>query len=150
MRDSSGAAPALKEVLVTDVMLREPKTISSEISVSEALSALADEHVHMLLLIDGAYLVGTLVRADLPLSRSVSDERALRYATVQGRVVEAGATAQDVSVRMKVSGLRRLAVTDADGRLLGLVCLKRHGRGFCSCEDVASRIMTIDNTDTIK
>ena len=36
-------------------------------------------------------------------------------------------------------GLRRLAVVDRDGTLLGLMCLKRTRTGFCSDEDVASR-----------
>ena len=34
---------------------------------------------------------------------------------------------------------RRLAVVDPQGRLLGLLCLKRSRRGFCSAEDVAER-----------
>jgi hypothetical protein len=33
---------------------------------------------------------------------------------------------------------RRLAVTSDDSRLLGLLCLKANGSGFCSDADVAS------------
>ena len=33
----------------------------------------------------------------------------------------------------------RLAVVDPHGVLLGLLCLKRSRRGFCSAEDVAAR-----------
>jgi hypothetical protein len=40
---------------------------------------------------------------------------------------------------MRRAGRRRLAVTSEDGRLLGLLCLKASGRGFCSDEDVAAR-----------
>jgi hypothetical protein len=37
------------------------------------------------------------------------------------------------------TGQRRLAVVDRAGTLLGLLCLKRTGDGFCSDRDVASR-----------
>jgi hypothetical protein len=34
---------------------------------------------------------------------------------------------------------RRLAVVDDDGVLIGLLCLKRSGRGFCADSDIAAR-----------
>ena len=34
---------------------------------------------------------------------------------------------------------RRVAVVDDRGLLVGLVCLKRHGNGFCSIEDIERR-----------
>jgi hypothetical protein len=37
------------------------------------------------------------------------------------------------------AGRRRAAVTSADGRLLGLLCLKASRNGFCSAEDVRAR-----------
>jgi len=40
---------------------------------------------------------------------------------------------------MSRTGRRRLAVVDDGGVLVGLLCLKRTGRGFCSDLDVASR-----------
>jgi len=40
---------------------------------------------------------------------------------------------------MQRTGRRRLAVVDGEGRLVGLLCLKASGSGFCSNEDVASR-----------
>jgi hypothetical protein len=40
---------------------------------------------------------------------------------------------------MLAAGLRRLAVVDGQGSLLGLLCLKRHLGGFCSDADVAAR-----------
>jgi len=36
-------------------------------------------------------------------------------------------------------GIRRVAVVNADGSLLGLMCLKQRMRGFCSDGDVAAR-----------
>ena len=40
---------------------------------------------------------------------------------------------------MRSHGRRRLAVVDRSGHLLGLLCLKRSGRGFCSDAGVAAR-----------
>jgi hypothetical protein len=40
---------------------------------------------------------------------------------------------------MRQQGRRRLAVVDADGALLGLLCLKASGDGFCSDDGIASR-----------
>jgi hypothetical protein len=40
---------------------------------------------------------------------------------------------------MVARGRRRLAVVDDRGLLVGLLCLKRSGRGFCSAADVAAR-----------
>jgi len=44
-----------------------------------------------------------------------------------------------VSRAMEETGRRRLAVVDPGGRLAGLLCRKRSGRGFCSDEGVAAR-----------
>ncbi|MGW1564687.1 hypothetical protein ACWCQ1_51030 [Streptomyces sp. NPDC002144] len=40
---------------------------------------------------------------------------------------------------MALDGRRRLAVTDGCGRLLGLLCLKRSGNGYCSDEGIRAR-----------
>ena len=129
-----------RDVLVADVMIRAPKTLPSDASVAQALSALSDEHVHLLLLVDHGRLVGTVTRSDLGRSTPPPPAgRALDHASLDGRVVGPAAAADVVMRRMHADGVRRLAVTCPDGRLLGLVCLKHHGRGFCSDEDVGAR-----------
>jgi hypothetical protein len=45
---------------------------------------------------------------------------------------------------MTHSGRRRLAATSNDSTLLGLLCLKAGGLGFCSDADVANRSCTKD------
>jgi hypothetical protein len=40
---------------------------------------------------------------------------------------------------MRQTGRRRLAVVDEDGTLLGLLCLKATGLGFCSDDAIAQR-----------
>jgi hypothetical protein len=42
---------------------------------------------------------------------------------------------------MTATGRRRAAVTSADGRLLGLLCLKVSRAGFCSDQDVRARAL---------
>lgn len=131
--------------LVRDVMITIPKTLSALSSVDEARAALADDHVHMVLLTQETVLEGTLTRADLPASAR-GDRPVLPWSTLSGRTVGPDAPAallRDVLVR---SGLRRLAVVDTDRTLLGLLCLKRSGTGFCSDVDVASRATA--NTST--
>jgi hypothetical protein len=46
---------------------------------------------------------------------------------------------EEVRLAMLAARHRRLAVVGAEGELLGLLCLKRSGSGFCSDEDVAAR-----------
>ncbi|MDP3966681.1 MAG: hypothetical protein Q8Q02_00245 [Nocardioides sp.] len=42
---------------------------------------------------------------------------------------------------MRARQQRRLAVVDDDGLLVGLVCLKARGTGFCSNADVTTRAL---------
>ena len=127
--------------LVRDLMVTSPKTLSVTASVDEARSALADEHVHMVLLTQGRTLRGTLTRADLPTS-ATGDGPALPWSTLSGRTVAPHAPAAPLRAVFARTGLRRLAVVDVEHTLLGLLCLKRSGSGFCSDADVAARAMT--------
>ena len=47
----------------------------------------------------------------------------------------------EVRRAMTSTGRRRAAVTSADGRLLGLLCLKASRAGFCSDQDVRARAL---------
>jgi len=58
-----------------------------------------------------------------------------------GRTVPAEASRSEVRRAMTAAGRRRAAVTDADGRLLGLLCLKASQAGFCSDQDVRARAL---------
>ena len=53
--------------------------------------------------------------------------------------MRAAVAAEDARRAMQASGDRRLAVVEDDGRLLGLLCLKRSGDGFCTDAGVAER-----------
>jgi CBS domain-containing protein len=131
--------PSTREhVLVRDVMLRYPKTLPAQASVEEARAVLTDDHVHMVLLIEGGALVGTMVRADLPRAAE-GGSAALPWSALHGRTVLPDAGAGAVQELMIARAIRRVAVVDHEGTLLGLICLKRRRTGFCSDDDVVSR-----------
>jgi CBS domain-containing protein len=124
--------------LATDVMVRAPKVHGPSLTVGEVRAAFADDHVHMVLLVDGGRLLGTLLRGDAPESAPPVGP-ALPFASLAGRTVAPTTRADVLRAEMVASGVHRLAVVDGDGTLLGLLCLKRHLDGFCSDADVASR-----------
>lgn len=132
-----GSSPR-PDMVVNAVMLRRPKTLSAHASIQETRAALANDHVHMVLLTDGRALVGTMVRADLPGAETGAGP-AIPWAKLAGRTVPPDARADIVQHLLVERGLRRVAVIDAEGELLGLVCLKRRRTGFCSDADIASR-----------
>ena len=122
---------------VADVVVRHPKTLDAGSTVAAARAQLADEHVHMVLLTRDGVLLGTLVRADL--ARADEGAPALAHAVLAGRTIAATVRADDALRVLVGRDERRRAVVDEDGRLLGLLCLKRRGHGFCSDRDVAAR-----------
>lgn len=124
--------------LVEDVMLRNPKTLAATASLTQAREMLAGDHVHMVLLTEGAYLVGTLVRGDIPVAAR-GDSPARSWSRLVGRTVPANTSSREIQHLMNKLGIRRLAVVDPLGRLSGLLCLKQRRTGFCSDFDVASR-----------
>ena len=123
---------------VQDVMVRRPKTLQSAASVGDVRAVLADDHVHMVLLVEDGRLRGTLLRDDLPTTAG-ADEPALAWSRLTGRTVPPDADAEAVRIRLVEVDARRRAVVGKDGRLLGLLCLKRHRNGFCSDADVDNR-----------
>lgn len=125
-----------------EVMISTPKTLPAQASVDDARAVMADDHVHMVLLTDGAKLRGTLVRTDLP-PAGFGHQPALRWAVLRERTVPADTPVALVQASLVRTKMRRLAVVDADHTLLGLVCLKRSRSGFCSDTDVAARASAV-------
>lgn len=126
---------------VDDVMIREPKTIDSHATVRDLRRFFEDDHVHMALLVESGQLLGTVTRADLRASWAL-DAPALTWSRLEGRTTSAESPAEESFETMTERGDRRLAVTDPDGRLRGLLCLKRRLTGFCSENNVAERART--------
>ncbi|GLY17070.1 CBS domain-containing protein [Kineosporia rhizophila] len=134
---STRAPGELVGLLVADVLLQRPKTLPAGATVAQARAAFDDDHVHMLLLVEAdERLAGTLVRDDLA---DAAAGAALAHASLQERTLSASLSAEEARQVLVAAGQRRRAVVDTDGRLVGLLCLKRRLTGFCSDRDVASR-----------
>jgi CBS-domain-containing membrane protein len=119
-------------------MLRDPEAVSACTSIAKLRARFLDEHFHMALVVDRGRLVATVEREDLP-PRELDDRPARSIGVLAGRTVGPDALLQQVAAAMRRSARRRLAVVDADGLLLGLLCLKASGEGFCSHEGVSGR-----------
>jgi CBS domain-containing protein len=133
---------SIVEPTVREVMLRHPKTLPADASLAQARAALSNDHVHLVLLTEGQRLVGTLTRTDLPPTGTVAP--ALAWSTLTGRTVSPDTPATAVNGVLLGQGVRRLAVVDADGSLLGLICHKQRRTGFCSDADVEARSRSRD------
>lgn len=119
---------------VADAMLARPKVCPPPTTVAQAREFFADGHVHALLVVAAGVLLAVVDRTDL--EGAPDDAPAVERGRLLGRVV--GPDADLEATRAAMTG-RRLAVVDTRGTLLGLLCLKRSGRGFCSREDVEAR-----------
>src|SRR6185369_12124098 len=84
------------------------------------------------------YLEAVVERGDIAGCRA-PDTAAAPLGRLAGRTVPTGASLTDVRQAMTATGRRRVAVASADGRLLGLLCLKASRTGFCSDQDVRAR-----------
>ncbi|ANY07093.1 CBS domain-containing protein [Pseudonocardia sp. HH130630-07] len=129
---------AVGNACVSTAMHTFPKTCGPATTVAQAHGFFANPKVHALLVVDDGELVAVVERADL-----ADDDRpgapVAPAGTLAGRVVAPGDDLQRARDAMSVTGRRRLAVV-ADGLLVGLLCLKRSGRGFCSDAGVQARI----------
>ncbi|TLM83499.1 CBS domain-containing protein [Pseudarthrobacter sp. NamE5] len=120
-------------------MISCPKTLGPDSSVAEVRSFFDDDHVHLALIVgSGGQLVTTLERSDIP-PEARGDENARGFGVTPGRTIHHECSLIAATVALQSAGRRRLAVVDDAGKLLGLLCLKRTGRGFCNDAGVASR-----------
>ncbi|BBG01504.1 MULTISPECIES: CBS domain-containing protein [Pseudonocardia] len=118
-------------------MIGCPKICGRTTTVHQAREALRDDHVHALLVVDRGLLLTVVERGDLLGQPAAAPVR--RLGTVAGRTLAPGADAGAARETMAARGQRRLAVVDDRGGLLGLLCLKRSGTGFCTDRGVRER-----------
>ena len=123
---------------VADAMITRPHLHPVGTTVAQARAALTDSHVHLLLLVEDGRLRGTVERGDLD-EVSDGDRPALDVARLEGRTLPPDQPLPTAYAELVAAAQRRRAVVDAGGRLLGLLCLKRSGRGFCTDDGVAAR-----------
>jgi CBS domain-containing protein len=125
------ARDAAQELLVRDVMVRRPKTISARCSVAELRAHFENPHVRTALLADEGRFAGAIAPEELP-DGADGSEPARAYATTDVPTVGPDANMADALELMERRGDRRLVVVDADGEtLVGLLCLDRTGTSFC-------------------
>lgn len=119
--------------MITDVKLSNVDT-----TVGEIRALFVNEHVHSAVIVSDGRLAAVVDRTDVADFYS-DDLLAVAVGCRTGRVVAPDADLQAARAALLGSGRRRLAVVERDGRLLGLLCLKRTRRGFCSNSDVHAR-----------
>ncbi len=122
-------------------MVSYPKRLSLAATVGEVRRFFRDDNVHAALIVTQAgCLVAVVERCDISGSPAPDDARAAPSGRLAGRVILPGASLRAAWLAVTATGQRRNAVViSADGRLLGLLCLKASQAGFCSDEDVADR-----------
>lgn len=130
---------------VEDAMITRPKTLPPGASVQQMRDLFTDDHVHLALIVDSrGQLLATLERADIPAGVS-GTARALDYGSLAGRTVTPELPLSTATAGLQFAGRRRLAVVDHNGKLLGLLCLKRTGLGYCTDSGVAARAAGMDS-----
>jgi CBS domain-containing protein len=129
------------EVLRTaaEAMLTTPTRHPPSATVGEIRDFFRDDHVHAALIVSPAGCLEAVVERDDIARCQALDAAAAPLGRLAGRTVSAGADLAEVRRAMIATGRRRAAVTSADGRLLGLLCLKASRAGFCSEQDVRAR-----------
>ena len=112
---------------MADVMLRHPKTLAADATVSEAREALESQSTHMLLLVDGERFRGavTAIPADAD-----PDESALGFVDRSAPIVTEDTPVSAALARLEHRPSGRLVVLDGQ-LLVGLVCLAKDGVAFC-------------------
>jgi CBS-domain-containing membrane protein len=124
---------------VSDAMVTIPTTHGPDTPLSEIRDCFEDDHFHMALIVgDDERLVTTIERSDLD-ERQAGATPAHQLGTLTDRTIGPGNSIEDATSRLASEQGRRLAVIDDAGRLLGLLCLKRDGTGYCSNDGVLAR-----------
>jgi DNA-binding CsgD family transcriptional regulator len=124
-----------------EAMLTTPPRHPLSVTVREIRDFFRDDHVHAALIVSPAGYLESVVERDDIAGCQAPDAAAAPLGRLTGRTVPPGASLADVCQAMTATGRRRAAVASADGRLLGLLCLKVSRTEFCSDQDVRARAM---------
>ena len=124
-----------------EVMLTTPARHPLSATVGEIRDFFRDDHVHAALIVSPAGYLEAVVERDDIAECGALDAAVAPLGRLAGRTVSARAALAEVRRAMTATGRRRAAVISADGRLLGLLCLKASQAGFCSDQDVRARAL---------
>jgi hypothetical protein len=120
-------------------MISCPKTHDLATTADEIRAFFEDDHVHMALIVrTDRRLVTTIERADLS-ARPAVRTLAAELGTLSGRTAGPGQNLDAVTAGLLRERRRRQAVVDDCGRLLGMLCLKKDGSGYCSDDNICQR-----------
>lgn len=123
---------------VGQAMITAPKICELVTTVEQAREFFIDDHVHVLLIVNNGVLCAVVQRDDLT-DQTTPTSPVVRAGRLGGRIVSPDIDLEAVLTWMLAHQRRRLAVVNPRLRLLGLLCLKKSLRGFCSDTDVTAR-----------
>jgi CBS domain-containing protein len=116
---------------VAEVMIKRPKTVAANASVSDARQVFANPRVQVCPVVDDdGRVVGELTRESIP-SSADDAAPATRFSSGLPDVIAPGDSMADAMRRLEELGGERLTVVDAEGHLAGLLCLNRRNGQFC-------------------
>lgn len=127
-------------------MIRCPKVCGPTTSIGQIRELFRDDHLHAALIVSKGELQGVIERSDLE-GPMPSHTPARIIGCDPERVTGPDVDLQVAWAAMTSTGRRRLAVINPDRQLLGLLCLKKDGLGFCS--DIDARANRLD-TSTVQ
>jgi CBS domain-containing protein len=114
--------------LVTDVMLRNPKTLRSDATVEQVQELLRNASVQMVLLADGESFRGAIT--EIP-DEAAADAAAITFADRDPESIPPSASAEEAFELTARNPHRRVVVLDEGRTLVGLVCLNEARTRFC-------------------
>lgn len=122
---------------VAEAMIHVPKTSPGAATVADVRETFRDDHVHCVLIVERGRLLAVVERPDIEQAHPAA--LASTTGELRDRVIGPEDDLATAWHLMTSAQRRRLAVVDDHGVLLGLLCLKRTGLGFCSDDDVRAR-----------
>jgi hypothetical protein len=116
---------------VADVMIANPKTFSSHVTVGEVRRTFEDTSQRVVLIVEGTNFRGAIERTAL--HPDVPDTApALQYATTDIRASTPSSSIADAIRELECNAEPRLVVLGEDGQTLcGLLCFNRSSASFC-------------------
>jgi CBS domain-containing protein len=124
---------------VADAMVTIPKTHPPDVTLDAIRKLFEDDHVRLVLIVAGdRRLVTTIEREDI-LTAWSSSARVATLGTLAGRTARPFDSLAPAVAKLERQRGCRLAVIDDDGRLMGLLCLKRDRAGFCTDGGIRAR-----------
>jgi FdhD protein len=123
---------------VADTLVTCPTLHGPDATVEDVRRFLLGDRVHMALVVDGARLLAAIEREDLD-SGLPAGAPARSLGSLAGKTIRPDIPLPEALAEMHRLRRRRLAVTTEEGELVGLLCRKASGVGFCSDDDIRCR-----------